>query len=170
MEITPRLTNFFAHYRVLYEVRHAPRDIPPLDLPRRLGLAPRTLVTTIPFHYGGEIAFFVHPVECEPDPKRLGLILADRPNAPFTRDEIAHHFPDCEAGAIPPLGEPYGAFVYIDKCVPLHRKITFHGGSLSQLIRLPYPIFDLLVQPLHVGLCAGCQGCGMAKVVSAPRR
>ncbi len=170
MEITPRLTNFLAHYRVLYEVRRVPDETPPLDLPGRLGLPARSLVKTIPFHHKGEVALFVLPIECELDPKRVASLFGDRLSRPYTVDEVACYFPDCEPGAIPPLGEPYGASVYIDRCVPIHRKISFPGGSSTQLVRLPYPVFDLLVQPVPVGICLRCQGCSMAKVISALRR
>lgn len=170
MEITPRLVTVLAYHRILYEVRRVPDKTPPLDLPGRLGLPPRSLVKTVPFHHGTEVALLVIPIECELDPKRVEALFGAQRSRPYSAEETAHYFPDCEPAAIPPVGEPYGATVYLDRCVPIHRKISFHGGSSRQLIRLPYPVFDLLVQPLHVGICLDCQGCGMAKVISVLRR
>ena len=56
-------------------------------------------------------------------------------------------FPDCEIGAMPPLGNLYGMDVYVSPELADQQEIAFNAGSHTDLIRMGYRDFEKLVQP-----------------------
>lgn len=64
-----------------------------------------------------------------------------------TEEELAHLFPDCEVGAMPPLGTLYGLPVYVDRSLIGDEEILFDGGTHSEAIRMRYWDFAALVFP-----------------------
>jgi len=67
-----------------------------------------------------------------------------------TEGEIAQLFPDCELGAMPPLGTLYGLPVYVDRSLTGDddEEIVFEGGTHSEAIRMRYWDFAALVFPV----------------------
>ena len=65
-----------------------------------------------------------------------------------TEKEIMHLFPDCELGAMPPLGTLYGLPVYVDRSLTGDEEIVFEGGTHSEAIRMRYWDFAALVFPV----------------------
>ena len=57
-------------------------------------------------------------------------------------------FPDCEVGAMPPLGTLYGLSVYVDRSLTGDEEIVFEGGTHSEAIRMRYWDFAALVFPV----------------------
>lgn len=64
--------------------------------------------------------------------------------------EFAPLFPDCEAGAMPPFGNLYGLDVYVDDSLSEDEEIVFNAGSHTELIRIPFALFEQLVHPRHL--------------------
>ncbi|HRI39563.1 MAG TPA: YbaK/EbsC family protein [Nitrospira sp.] len=64
-----------------------------------------------------------------------------------TEEELAQLFPDCEVGAMPPLGTLYGLPVYVDQSLIGDEQILFDGGTHSEAIRMRYWDFAALVFP-----------------------
>lgn len=59
--------------------------------------------------------------------------------------EMAQLFPDCELGAVPPIGAAYGLFTVIDVSLEECDEIYFEGGDHETLVRVEGPAFlDLL--------------------------
>ena len=65
-----------------------------------------------------------------------------------TEQELAQLFPDCELGAMPPLGTLYGLPVYVDRSLTGDEEIVFEGGTHSEAIRMRYWDFAALVFPV----------------------
>lgn len=65
-----------------------------------------------------------------------------------TEQEIKELFPDCELGAMPPLGTLYGLPVYVDRSLTGDGQIIFEGGTHSEAIRMRYWDFAALVFPV----------------------
>jgi Ala-tRNA(Pro) deacylase len=70
-----------------------------------------------------------------------------------TEEEFAGIFPDCEIGAMPPLGELYGVDVYAARELAEDDEIAFNGGSHTELIKLTYAEFKRLVHPRIANVC-----------------
>lgn len=65
-----------------------------------------------------------------------------------TEQEIKELFPDCELGAMPPLGTLYGLPVYVDRSLTGDEQFFFEGGTHSEAIRMRYWDFAALVFPV----------------------
>lgn len=61
--------------------------------------------------------------------------------------EIERLFPDCETGAMPPLGNLYNLDVYVHPALAASEMIAFNAGSHVSLIRMAYADFEKLVKP-----------------------
>lgn len=55
--------------------------------------------------------------------------------------EFAGLYPDCELGAIPPLGPLFGQRVFVDRSLTADPEVVFNGGSHHDAIRMPYAEF-----------------------------
>ena len=64
-------------------------------------------------------------------------------------EEFDHLFPDCEPGAMPPFGNLYEMPVYVSPDLADESEIAFNAGSHTEVIRMLFHDFDLLVKP-HV--------------------
>jgi Ala-tRNA(Pro) deacylase len=61
--------------------------------------------------------------------------------------EFARMFPDCETGAMPPLGPLYGQPVFVDRHLAAADEVVFDAGSHSEAIKVRYKDFARVVQP-----------------------
>jgi Ala-tRNA(Pro) deacylase len=68
-----------------------------------------------------------------------------------TESELMRLFPDCEAGAIPPFGGPYGMPTFVDACLRAVPQICFQPGNHHETWVLPYGDYEKLAEPV-VGL------------------
>jgi len=57
-------------------------------------------------------------------------------------------FPECEAGAMPPLGPLYGQDVFVDVALAAEDEIVFNAGTHSEAIRMRWPDFAASVRPI----------------------
>src|SRR5581483_4303591 len=62
-------------------------------------------------------------------------------------DEFRDRFPDCELGAMPPVGNLYGMDVYVAEELTQDEEIAFNAGSFTELVRMSYADFARLVKP-----------------------
>lgn len=62
--------------------------------------------------------------------------------------ELATIFPDCELGAMPPIGQPYNMPVLLDAGLAAHEFIAFAIGTHSDVVRVSVADYRKLVRPL----------------------
>ena len=70
--------------------------------------------------------------------------------------ELKHWFPDCEEGAVPPLGPLYGQEVYVDVGLASEGQITFSAASHSSAIQMRWSDFVASVRPIVGRFAASC--------------
>jgi len=63
-------------------------------------------------------------------------------------EELRRLFPDCELGAMPPLGPLYGQTVYVDAVLALEPEIVFNAGTHRDAIAMRWNDFVKMVNPL----------------------
>jgi Ala-tRNA(Pro) deacylase len=61
--------------------------------------------------------------------------------------ELRPFYPDCEVGAMPPLGPLYKQPVVVDRSLTSDPEIVFNAGSHREAIRMRYRDFEELVKP-----------------------
>jgi Ala-tRNA(Pro) deacylase len=73
-----------------------------------------------------------------------------------SEDEIAELFPDCEAGAIPPVPEAYAVDALIDVSLDRQPDVYLEGGDHRSLVHLSGDEFRALMQDVrHASIAMG---------------
>ena len=81
---------------------------------------------------------------------RVALGLTHARMVPET--ELNRLFPDCELGAMPPVGNLYGMPVYLDSALVSEDVITFNAGTHRDVVHMATSEFRRLVSPTIVSL------------------
>lgn len=81
---------------------------------------------------------------------RMALGLTHARMVPET--ELSRLFPDCELGAMPPVGNLYGMPVYLDSGLAGEDMITFNAGTHRDVVHMRTGEFRRLVRPTLVSL------------------
>jgi Ala-tRNA(Pro) deacylase len=68
-----------------------------------------------------------------------------------TEAEVAALFADCERGAIPPLGAPYGMETWVDEGLAEQPDVYFECGDHEELIHVRHDAFLELLESAHRG-------------------
>lgn len=63
-------------------------------------------------------------------------------------DDLRRLFPDCEIGAMPPLGPLYSQTVFVDGALALEPEIVFNGGTHRHAIAMNWNDFVKTVNPI----------------------
>ena len=62
--------------------------------------------------------------------------------------EFARLYPNCEPGAMPPLGNLYGQKVFVDESLTEDDMIVFNAGNHTEAVRMRYADFERLANPV----------------------
>lgn len=63
-------------------------------------------------------------------------------------EEFEKMFPDCEVGAMPPLGNLYKLPVYVATALSEDEEIVFNAGTHTDVIKMSYQDLERLVKPV----------------------
>jgi Ala-tRNA(Pro) deacylase len=114
----------------------------------------KELAKTVIVKLDGALGMAVLPASYQVDLSALKKATGVR-NADLAGErEFKQHFPDCETGAMPPLGNLYSIPVYVDETLKADKEIAFNAGSHYELIRMSYADFERLVNPLVLNFVA----------------
>lgn len=69
--------------------------------------------------------------------------------------ELGHLFPDCEPGAVPPLGPTYGLTTYLDEALTTLAEVYFEAGDHRHLVRVQGEDFLRLLEGVRRGHYGG---------------
>lgn len=62
--------------------------------------------------------------------------------------ELGPLYPDCELGAMPPLGPLYGQRVFVELSLTMDPEIVFNAGTHTDAIKMRFEDFERLVKPV----------------------
>jgi Ala-tRNA(Pro) deacylase len=65
-----------------------------------------------------------------------------------SEEEMTRLYPDCEVGAVPPLGPLYKQRVFVDQRLAQESEIVFSAGTHTDAIRMPYAAFATVAHPI----------------------
>ena len=94
-----------------------------------------------------KLTMAVVPANYRVDLDRFGELLHTNWIRLATEDEFKNAFPDCEIGAMPPLGNIYHLDVWVDEALRLYTNIVFNAGTHSETIQMSFADFEQLVHP-----------------------
>jgi len=95
----------------------------------------------------GEYVMAVIPSHRHLNMARFAKVLEARHMLLAKEWEVGKLFPDCEVGAMPPLGNLYGLRVFVDTSLAQEPDIYFPAGSHHEVIEIRYEDYERLVHP-----------------------
>ena len=89
----------------------------------------------------------VVPASCRVDLERLGHLLDTSWIRLASEEEFKGAFPECELGAMPPLGNIYHLDVWVDAALKSCPTIAFNAGTHAEIIQMSFLDFEHMVHP-----------------------
>jgi len=65
-----------------------------------------------------------------------------------TEEELAELYPDCEPGAMPPLGPLYNQSVFVDIALAAEPQVVFNGGTHGDAVCMRYDDYASIARPV----------------------
>jgi Ala-tRNA(Pro) deacylase len=96
----------------------------------------------------GEPVLAVLPAHYSIDVERLRALVGATALRLANEVELAPLYPECELGAMPPLGPLYGQRVFLDQAMVEDEEIVFNAGTHTDAIRMKLQDFSRLVKPV----------------------
>jgi Ala-tRNA(Pro) deacylase len=104
---------------------------------------------------GGNPVMAVLPASCRLDLGKLSRVSGRSDLGLLSETELKRLFPDCEAGAMPPFGEPYGVPVFVDTCLARADDVVFQAGNHHEVVRMRYADYERLASARLADICTG---------------
>jgi Ala-tRNA(Pro) deacylase len=106
----------------------------------------KDVAKTVIIKFGDKLVMVVIPAHHHVVMETLAGALGGEPRL-ATEAEFGDSFPQCERGALPPLGNLYGLPVWVSEALTRDEEIVFSAGTHTDAIRMKYADFDRLVKP-----------------------
>jgi Ala-tRNA(Pro) deacylase len=103
---------------------------------RALGIDASEVLKTVAMRVAGGYALMAIPASCRLDMHLVQAAVGDHHVRLATEEELRRDFPDCELGALPPLGSLLGAPLYVDQELLQHETVVFAAGSQTESVQL----------------------------------
>jgi Ala-tRNA(Pro) deacylase len=109
-------------------------------------VSPGNWAKTVVAFAGGEPIQAVVPADCEVDFNRLANLVGRHVRI-ATEDELDWLYPECETGAVPPLGPLFRQLVFVDERLADEDEIVFNAGTFDDAIAMSFIDFVALARP-----------------------
>jgi Ala-tRNA(Pro) deacylase len=147
MSIPRRIREFLESKRVSFEWLPHPEAFTAQEVAHSLHVSGKRLAKTVVLDADGRLVMAVIPASHRLNLPELKTALVAKRLEMVPESELAKIFPDCDLGAIPPLGPLYGMEVWVDRAVAESEEIVFTAGSHVDAVRIAYSDFMELVKP-----------------------
>jgi Ala-tRNA(Pro) deacylase len=146
MSISTRLKTLLDENKIPYSVMPHPTTYTAQGTAATMQISAKELAKAVVLWAGDEMILAVLPGTCHVKLHRLGAELG-KPLRLASEQEFSSRFPDCEPGAMPPIGSLYNLPVYVDESLAADKEIVFNAGTHHDAIRMAYDDFVRLVKP-----------------------
>ncbi len=110
-------------------------------------LLPCQFAKSVVVHTEGGFGLAVLPADRELDLKDLRTALGTHHARLATEEELGRLFPECELGAMPPVGGLFGLPVYVESSMAADAAIAFNAGTHRDVVHMRFQDFEALVKP-----------------------
>ena len=156
MNIAPTIQDYLAEHQIAYEVLTHTRTSTSATTAQAAHLPGRSVAKAVVVEdESGRYAVAVLPATAhvqlarlERELHRTGLRLAAEP-------ELGKLFPDCELGAIPPLGHAYGLPTVVEEELAAQPDVFFEAGDHRHLVHVSQGEFNRLLGDVRCARFAG---------------
>lgn len=105
------------------------------------------MAKTVMIKLNGKLAMAVLPAAYKVSFRSLASVVGTNDIALAHEQEFQYRFPECEVGAMPPLGKLWNMDVFLAEKLTYNEFIVFNAGSHTELIKMTYADYEQLVKP-----------------------
>ena len=147
MAVAPLLQQFLSQARMPYAVIPHPAAFGAQREAAVCHVRGREWAKTVICFADGEPIQAVVPADLEVDLARLALLIGASTLRLASEGELGWLYPDCDRGAVPPIGPLYRQRVFVDSSLAVDPLIVFSGGTHHDAVALRYGDFAAAVRP-----------------------
>jgi Ala-tRNA(Pro) deacylase len=114
---------------------------------RSLHVAGSRVAKGVLLRASGGFVLAVVPATHRIDLQRLAEVLRVEALRLATEDEVGAVFSDCERGALPPFGRPYGLATVVDSALAAGPEVVLEGNTRHEGFRLRFRDYESLEAP-----------------------
>lgn len=152
MPLIERLRQFFEIRQIPYNLTTHGPALRASELAQVEHLPAWEVAKTVVVYGDGKFHMIVVPADRQVDLQEVRYALDLRHVRLATERELTELFPDCELGAMPPVGVLYGLPVYLDSDLANQSMITFAAGTHRECFHMRTADFQKLTAPMVVSL------------------
>lgn len=146
MPISARIKNHLEENKIPYSPLTHPSAYTSQGAAAVMHVPGGEVAKTVVVEAGKDYYLAVLPASYHVIPGKLAHMIG-RPVRLAAESEFSNLFPDCELGAMPPLGELYSLPVYVDESLAADKEIIFNAGTHRDAIRMNFDDFVRLSRP-----------------------
>lgn len=142
-----KLKDYLEDHKVKYvSINHSPAYTAQ-EIAQAAHITGQEMVKTVIIKVDGQMKMVVLPATEKIDFDALKDIIHANKVELASEYEFNTRFPDCELGAMPPVGDLFGMDVLMAKSLTSKDQIAFNAGTHTELIKLSAKDFKELVHP-----------------------
>lgn len=168
MSLSPTLSEFLSRHGTSYALEHHMHSFCSLESAREAGVDEECLAKSVVLQDEAGFVLAVLPASRRLELDRVREELGRALHVSREQD-IARLFPDCERGAVPPIGAAYGLQTVLDASLEERDEIYFEGGDHETLVRVAGSAFLDLLEDATVAEIASESGSLIAALASRER-
>lgn len=147
MAIPQRIRDYLDSQNVPYETLHHSQAFTAQEVAHSLHVSGKKCVKAVAASGDNKLILVVMPASHRLNFQELRAALKANQLEMLVERELVELFPDCDLGAVPPLGNLYGIEVWVDRAVANAEKILFCAGTHEDCIRMRYSDFAKVTRP-----------------------
>lgn len=148
MAVTATVQEFLRRANIPYSVYPHVPAYTAADEAEVLAIPKRDWAKVVVCFADGEPIQAVVPANHGVDLERLQAVAGTKTIRLAREDELEWLFPDCELGAMPPLGPMYRQDVFVDKTLAAEDEIVFNAGTHADAVAMRYADFEAIANPI----------------------
>lgn len=150
MALAVSLKEYLASQGIAYDVITHPRAVHMTEAARKAGVSSDLVVKTVVLRDEDSYLLAAIPASHHLELGTLHRTM-NRQIGLASEDEFATLFKDCEPGALPPVGTPYGLEVLVDDSLAGKPDLYFEGGDHCSLVHVTAAAFAKLMSSAKHG-------------------
>ena len=147
MAVPQRIRDYLDSQNVPYEVIHHSQAFTAQEVAHSMHVSGKKCVKAVAAEGDGKTVLVVMPASHRLNLQELKATLKVKHLEMLVESELVGLFPDCDIGAIPPIGNLYGIDVWVDRAVASTEKVIFCAGTHEECIHMRYSDFAKLTRP-----------------------
>ncbi|HHT9120022.1 MAG TPA: aminoacyl-tRNA deacylase [Candidatus Hypogeohydataceae bacterium YC41] len=147
MTVARNLKEFLDKSKVPYKLSTHQEVYTAQEVAHSLHVKGQYLAKVVMIKSKDKLVMTVLPASHKVNIEKIKTLLKDPETRLATEAEFKTAFPDCDVGAMPPIGHLYGLELYADKALTQDPEIIFQAGSHVETIRMKYSDWEKLAKP-----------------------